>query len=472
MSPVRSTSVFLAMLLFAVLLAAPPAAAQQPRGPARYEALARDILKELIAINTTASVGDNTAAARAMRARLLAAGFPPEDVQVLEPGPRKGNLVARLRGRNTGLKPILLLAHLDVVEANPADWTLPPFELIEKDSTFFGRGVADDKDECTFHIVNLIRMKEEGFVPNRDIIVALTADEEGGGSNGVRWLIENHRALVDAAFTINEGGLGVVEDGRKVSNSVGAAEKRTSNFTIEVTNPGGHSSVPRDDNAIYELAEALTRIAKVRMPVRLNEVTRAHFERSAPLVSPELGAAMRALVANPADQRAIATLQTQPRYNSMMRTTCVATMLEGGHATNALPQRARATVNCRMLPDEKPADVRTALQNAAGPGVTVTGGGGAGAEATPSPLTREVMEPIERITRELWNLPVVPTMGTGATDNRYFRAAGIPGYGVSGTFYGETNSHGMNERIPVRAFYEALEFLYRLTRAYASASAT
>jgi acetylornithine deacetylase/succinyl-diaminopimelate desuccinylase-like protein len=453
-------------LALLVVLSTTPLEAQQQL--TRYESMARDVLRELIAINTTNSVGDNTAAARAMERRLLAAGFPREDVHVLEPAPRKGNLVARLRGRNSGLKPILLLAHLDVVEADSADWTLPPFQLIEREGIFYGRGVADDKDEVAFHVVNLIRLKEEGFVPNRDIIIALTADEEGGGSNGVRWLLANHRDKVDAAFTINEGGGGVLEAGKRVANAVGAAEKRTANFTVEATNSGGHSSVPRDDNAIYDLAGALTRIAQVRMPVRLNEVTRAFFERTAPTVSAELGGAMRALVANPADAQAIATLQKDPRYNSMMRTTCVATMLEGGHATNALPQRARATVNCRMLPDERPDDVRTALQRAAGEGVTVTGGTGAGTPVEPSPLTREVMDPIERITREMWNLTVVPTMGTGATDNRFFRIAGIPGYGVSGTFYPDANAHGMNEQIPVRAFYEALEFLYRLTKAYTS----
>lgn len=456
--------------LLAVALG-PAGVASQERELSRYEAMARELLAELVAINTTASVGDNTAAARAMQARLLAAGFPEEDVLVLEPAPRKGNLVARLRGRDTGLQPVLLLAHLDVVEADPADWTLPPFELIEQDGTFFGRGVADDKDEVAIHVVNLIRLKEEGFVPNRDIIVALTADEEGGGSNGVRWLLENHRELVDAAFTINEGGGGLLEEGRRVANTVGAAEKKVANFAVEATNPGGHSSRPRDDNAIYDLADALTRIAKHRMPVRLNEVTRAFFERSASLVSRDVGAAMRALVADPTDDDAIAILQADPAYNSMMRTTCVATMLQGGHASNALPQRARATVNCRMLPDERPEDVLAALQAAAGDQVEVTGGGGMDSPA--SPLTPEVLETIERITEQMWpGVPVVPTMGTGATDNRFFRAAGIPGYGVSGTFYGETYSHGMNERIPVEAFYEALEFLYRLTRAFASQDVT
>jgi acetylornithine deacetylase/succinyl-diaminopimelate desuccinylase-like protein len=462
--------------LLALLLAAAPAAAQD-RALTRHEAMARELLAELVEINTTHSVGDNTAAARAVEARLLAAGFPREDVHVLEPAPRKGNLVARLRGRDTGRKPILLLAHLDVVEANPEDWTLPPFQFIERDGVFYGRGVADDKDEVAIHVVNLIRMKEEGFVPNRDVIVALTADEEGGTHNGVRWLLENHRELVDAAFVINEGGGGVVEDGRKVSNAVAAAEKKVQNFVVEATNPGGHSSLPRPDNAIYDLAHALAALSGHHLPVRLNEVSRAHFERSAALVSPEYGAAMRTLAAGPvgrslvsgtADQAAIAALARDPRYNSIMRTTCVATLLEGGHASNALPQRARATVNCRMLPDERPEDVQQALQRAAGDAVQVTMRGRA-LDSPASPLSREVMEPIERITGEMWpGVPVVPTMTTGATDGRLFRNAGIPTYGVTGLFYGDTNSHGMNERIPAQAFYEGLEFLYRLTKAYAS----
>jgi acetylornithine deacetylase/succinyl-diaminopimelate desuccinylase-like protein len=390
---------------------------------------------------------------------------------VLEPGPRKGNLVARLRGRNSTLKPILLLAHFDVVEANAEDWTLPPFELIERDGNFYGRGVADDKDEVAFHVTNLIRLKQEGFVPNRDIIVALTADEEGGGSNGVRWLLQNHKELVDAAFTLNEGGDGIVENGKWVALKVSAAEKRVANFTVESTNPGGHSSQPRPDNAIYDLANALVGVSRLRLPVRLNEVTRAFFERSAELVSPEMGAAMRALVANQADARAISVIEKDPIYNSMMRTTCVATLLEGGHASNALPQRAQATVNCRMLPDERAEDVLAALQQAVGSSAKVTGGGG-GAPADPSPLTREVMEPVERIAREMWGTPTVPTMTTGATDNRYFRAAGIPGYGINATFYAEPNMHGMNERIETRSFYQALEFLYRVTKAYTSPPAS
>ncbi len=467
-----SSNALRAALLPALLLAAPALAQEPQRSP--YEALARDLLEELVEINTTHSVGDNTAAARAMEARLLAAGFPREDVRVLVPeNPRKGNLVARLRGRNPDLKPILLLAHLDVVEANPEDWTLPPFELIEREGVFYGRGVADDKDEAAIHVTNLIRLEQEGFVPERDIVVALTADEEGGGSNGVDWLLKNHRPLVDAAFVINEGGGGVMENGRRISNSVGAAEKRFGNFLLETTNPGGHSSVPREDNAIYDLADGLSRLRSHRMPVRLNDVTRAYFERSAPLVSPELEAAMRALVADPTDEPAIATLQKDPRFNSMMRTTCVATLLEGGHASNALPQRARATVNCRMLPDENPEDVREALQRAVGDRVKVISQVGSRGPSPASPLSPEVLGPIEKVTQEMWpGLSVVPTMGTGATDGLYFRAAGIPSYGVSGLFYGDTNSHGMNERVPVDAFYQGLEFLYRLTRELTSGDGT
>jgi acetylornithine deacetylase/succinyl-diaminopimelate desuccinylase-like protein len=401
-----------------------------------------------------------------MRARLLAAGFPESDVVVVEPAPRKGNLVARLRGRSTGRRPILLLAHIDVVEADPADWTLPPFEFIEQDGTFYGRGVADDKDEAAIYVTNLIRMKQEGFVPDRDIIVALTADEEGGPVNGVQWLLENRRDLIDAEFTLNEGGGGTLVDGKRISNNVQASEKKYQSFIVEVTNPGGHSSRPRDDNAIYELAEALIRIGKHRFPVNLNEVTQTYFQRTAEIVEVRLGEAMRRLVSEPTNEEAAAILSEDPGYNARMRTTCVATLLEGGHAPNALPQRARATVNCRILPDESPDDVRRALVEAAGnPNVSITPDDEA-VDSPPSPLTPEVLGAIERITQEMWpGTPVIPTMSTGATDGLYLRNAGIPVYGVSGLFYGDTYSHGMNERIPVESFYEGQEFLYQLVKA-------
>ncbi|HUF52022.1 MAG TPA: M20/M25/M40 family metallo-hydrolase [Longimicrobiales bacterium] len=451
--------------LLMLLLAASPLRAQQLTP---HQQLARQLLAELVAINTTEANGSTTVAAEAMRRHLLAAGFPAEDVVVIEPAPRKGNLVARLRGRSPTARPILLLAHIDVVEANPEDWTLPPFELIERDGIFYGRGTADDKDEAAIYVANLIRMKREGYVPERDIIVALTADEEGGPDNGVQWLLANRRELIDAEYALNEGGGGILDDGRRVSHTVQASEKKYLNFIVEATNPGGHSSRPRPDNAIYELAEALVRIAAYRFPVRLNEVTREYFRRSADIAEPAAGAAMRRLVADAADAGAIAQLEQDARDNAIMRTTCVATLLSGGHAPNALPQRARANVNCRILPDESPADVAAQLQAAAGAAVTVTADGQA-TESPPSPLDPRVLGPIERLTRELWgDVPVIPTMSTGATDGLYLRNAGIPTYGVSGLFYGETYAHGMNERIPVQSFYEGQEFLYRLVKLLAS----
>jgi acetylornithine deacetylase/succinyl-diaminopimelate desuccinylase-like protein len=445
------------------------ARAQSARSPDRWQRLAREIFQELIAINTTHSMGSTTAAAAAMRSRLLAAGFPEADVLVLEPAPKKGNLVARLRGRAGGQKPILLLAHLDVVEANAEDWTLPPFELIERDGMFYGRGTADDKDEAAIYIANLIRLKSEGFTPDRDIIVALTADEEGGSDNGVEWLLENRRDLIDAAYALNEGGGGILDDGRRVSNTVQAAEKKVQNFTLEVTNPGGHSSRPRPDNAITELAHALVRIGALSFPVRLNDVTRAFLRASAPIVEPEVSQAMRRLLENEADTQAARVLSRDPHLNSMIRSTCVATLLDGGHASNALPQRALANVNCRILPDADPDEIRRTLERVAGvPTLKITPRGQA-TNSPPSPLAPEVLEQVQRITSEMWpGVPVVPTMSTGATDGLYLRNAGIPTYGVSGLFYGETFSHGMNERIPVESFYQGQEFLYRLVKALVS----
>jgi len=449
---------------------AKPAGAEAPTSPELYRALARSLLDELVTINTTHSEGDNTAAAQAVRSRLLEAGFPDEDVAVLAPAPGKGNLLARLRGRNPDLKPIVLLAHIDVVEADPEDWTLPPFELVERDGIFYGRGVADDKDEAAIHAANLIRLREEGFVPERDVVIALTADEEGGTHNGVSFLLEEHREWVDAAYVINEGGGGILdEDGVRVSNTVQAAEKKFQNVTFQVTNPGGHSSRPRPDNAIYELAEALEKIRPHRFPVRLNEVMRAHLESSLDLVEPETARAVRALLENPDDGDAVAVLQEDVRLNAMLRTTCVPTLLDGGHASNALPQRATANVNCRIHPDDDPEEVRAALERVAGvPTLSVTLDGRA-TDSPPSPLTPELMAAIEEVTESMWpGVPVVPTMSTGATDGLYFRNAGIPVYGVSGLFYQETGAHGMNERIPVQSFYEGQEFLYRLVKRLSS----
>ena len=437
----------------------------QTKDLSKWEQTSRDLLRELIEINTSESSGSSLKAAQAMAARLKAAGFPDSDVVVLEHAPRKGNLIARLRGRSLNKKPIMLLSHLDVVEANASDWTLPPFQFIEKDGTFFGRGVADDKDEGAIDLTLIMRMKAEGFVPDRDIIVALTADEEGGPANGVEWLLKNKRQLIDAEYVFNEGGGGRVRDGAKLSHDVQASEKKVLNLNLESTNPGGHSSVPVKDNAITHLAAALVKVGAFDFPVRLNEITRAYFTRSAPITPGPMGVAMKAIVANPADADAASVLAADPRYNSQLRTTCVATMLSGGHARNALPQRAQAVVNCRILPDESPDDVRqTLIRVIDNPKVVVTASGEA-RNSPPSPLTPELMTQVEKITAEMWpGIPVVPTMSTGATDGVYLRNAGIPTYGVSGLFYADPNAHGMNERISSEAFYRGLEFMYRLVK--------
>ena len=443
--------------------------------PQEYQDLARALFSELIEINTTQSEqGDNTAAARAMARHLLAAGFPEDDVHVLVPddAPTKGNLVARYRGRDAGQKPILLLAHIDVVEALPEDWSpdLNPFEFLERDGYYYGRGVTDDKDEAAIYTANLIRMKREGFVPDRDIIVALTADEEGGPRNGVQYLLEEHRHLIDAAYALNEGGGGMEQNGRKISNNVQASEKKFLSFRFEASNPGGHSSLPVKKNAIYDLSQALLKVQEHDFPVMLNEVTEAFFSRSAELVGGATGDAMARIVSNPADEAAAQVLSVEPGYNARLRTTCVATMLQGGHAQNALPQLAAATVNCRILPDHDPATVHAELQALASPyDVTVTPDGAA-TPSPPSPLTDEVLGPIERITEEMWpGVRVLPVMSTGATDGLYLRREGIPVYGVSGLFgdMDDVRAHGQDERISIRSFYEGQEFLYRLVKALA-----
>ncbi len=459
--------------LFATLLLVPATVSGQTTSPDEYMQLARDIFSELIEINTTDSErGNNTIAARALARRLLDAGFPEEDVQVLVPSdaPTKGNLVARYRGRDRSLKPILLLAHIDVVEALPEDWSddLDPFSFIERDGFYYGRGVTDNKDEAAIYTANFIRMRREGFVPDRDILLALTADEEGGPRNGVVFLLEEHREWVDAAFALNEGGGGMERDGRKISNNVQAAEKKYLSFTFRATNPGGHSSLPIRKNAIYDLARALLAVQDYAFPVMLHEVTEAFFAGSAALVGGEMGEAMRSIIANPADAQAEAILSRQPAYNSRLRTTCVATLLTGGHAPNALPQLAEATVNCRIFPTHDPDDVQRRLQEMAEPFDVEVIAQGEATPSPPSPLTDEVLGPIQRITEQMWpGVPVLPIMSTGATDGLYLRREGIPTYGVSGLFgdMDDTRAHGQDERISIQNFYEGQEFLYRLVKA-------
>jgi acetylornithine deacetylase/succinyl-diaminopimelate desuccinylase-like protein len=432
-----------------------------------HQQLAKDFLKELIEIDTTDETGDNTAAAEAMANRLIAAGFPTEDVRVLGPVDKKGNLVARYRGRDSGRKPLLLLAHIDVVAADPADWTLDPFTFIEQDDYYYGRGTTDDKDEAAIYIANLIRLKEEGFQPDRDIIVALTADEESGDHNGVDWLLQNHRELIDAEYALNEGGGGNIKDGIHITNSVQASEKVYVTYILETTNPGGHSSLPVKDNAIYHMADALVRIRNHDFPVSINEVTQMFFERSAELEEGELGDAMRGVLQSPPDPAAIAYLSGTPHYNSRLRTTCVATRLDAGHADNALPQRARATVNCRVLPGESVGAVQSTLETVIGNNLVTVTEVEAPKLSPPSPLTEEMLGAIEATTEEMWpGVPVIPTMSTGATDGLYLRNAGIPVYGVSGLFgdIDDVRAHGQNERILIKSFFEGQEFLYQLTK--------
>jgi len=459
----------------AALLVAAAIGAAEAQAPRPEEQRFRDIYRELIEINTTDSAGDTTKAAEAMAARLRAAGFPADDVQVLAPHPRKGNLVARLRG--TGARrPLLLLAHLDVVEARREDWSTDPFKLLDKDGYFYGRGTIDDKAMAAIFVDTLIRFKESGFVPDHDLVLALTADEELGATsrwNGVRWLLQNHRPLIDADFAINEGGGGELRNGRPVLNRVQTSEKVPLNFRLEVTNKGGHSSRPEKDNAIYRLADGLTRLAKFHFPVNLNETTRALLERSAGLRTGRLADDMRAVAATPPDGAAAARLSDDSLFNAVLRTTCVATRLEGGHANNALPQMARAVVNCRILPQEHADDVRQTLARVlADEAITVTP---TSQEITspPSSLRPDVMRAIERITTEMWpGVPVIPTMSTGATDSRFLRNAGILAYGVSGLFVeaSDNRTHGRDERIGVRELFDGREFLFRLVRALSSST--
>jgi acetylornithine deacetylase/succinyl-diaminopimelate desuccinylase-like protein len=454
------------MLIIATLLSllvAPPPAAQAPEKP--HNRLALEILRELIEINTTEAAG-TTKAAEAMAVRLRAAGFGDADLRVVGPNERKKNLVARLRGSGAR-RPLLLLAHLDVVEARREDWSIDPFLFTERDGHYYGRGTTDDKGQAAIWIANLIRYKQEGFVPDRDVIVALTADEEGGPDNGVQWLLANHRDLIDAEYCLNEGGGGQIIKGRYVLNELQASEKVYLSFTLEVTNSGGHSSLPTVENAIHRLAKGLSRLGEYQFPVRLNPVTRAFFERSAKLQTGQLAADMRGVVRTAPDPAAVKRLSQTPYFNAQLRTTCTPTMLQGGHAENALPQLARATVNCRMLPGSDPKAVQQTLEKAlADPMIRVAPIGQA-SPSNPSTLRPDLIEPLERITKEMWKVPVVPVMLTGATDGLYLRNAGIPTYGVSGIFedIDDVRAHGRDERIGIKQFHEASEFLYRLVKA-------
>jgi acetylornithine deacetylase/succinyl-diaminopimelate desuccinylase-like protein len=434
----------------------------------------REVYRELVEINTTESSGSCTLAAQAMGARLRKAGLPAADVQVLVPpgGPKKGNLVARLRG-NGAKKPLLLLAHIDVVEAKREDWKRDPFKLIEEDGYFYARGASDDKAMAAAFVANLMRYRAEKYTAERDIVLALTCDEEiiPSSYNGAEFLLKNHRALLDAEIALNEGGGGQLDkSGKRVRLTIQAGEKVFQSYRLEVTNPGGHSAQPRRDNALYDLARGLARLGDFEFPAKLLPVTRASFARMGTILSGQVAEDMKAVAADPPDGAAIERLSRSPSYNAQLRTTCVATMAEAGEATNSLPQRARAVVNCRVLPGESVAEVRSTLQRVLdNERISVTPMGEP-VLSPPAPLDDRILGPVQSIAAAMWpGVPLVPTMSAGATDSRFFNNAGIPTYGISGMFNEPESSgvHGLNERLPVRSLYEGQEFLYRLVKALA-----
>lgn len=455
----------------AVLGASGALAAAKDDGQAQFKAL----YKELVETNTTLSAGSCTLAAERMAAHLKAAGFTDDQLHIFRPDghPKEGGLVAVLPGKDPKAKAILLLAHLDVVEAKREDWTRDPFTLVEEDGYFYARGVADDKAQAAIWVDTLMRYKTEGYQPKRTIKMALTCGEETSGAlNGAEWLAANARDLIDAEFALNEGAGGEYDaEGKRVSHDILAAEKTAQNYVLETTNPGGHSSRPAPVNAIYQLARALDRVSAYEFPVQLNDANRAYFNAMAKVVGGPTGEAMRTVAADPSDKAALAVLDKDLNWHAMLRTTCVATMLDAGHATNALPQRARANVNCRIFPGVSPDEVLATLtQVVDDPAVSVSIPEVRGPISPPPPLTDDILKPIEKISQQMWpGVPVVPMLQPGATDAQFLNPVGIPTYGVSGIFLDPDlgHIHGLNERIRVQSVYEGRTFLYRLVKAYA-----
>jgi acetylornithine deacetylase/succinyl-diaminopimelate desuccinylase-like protein len=463
----------LRFLAYCLLPAIAPLPMRAQLDPATKQ-LSREIFQQLIEINTTDSVGSTTVAANAMAQRLLDAGFAKEDVVVLGPNDRKGNLVARIHG--TGLaKPILLIGHLDVVEALRSDWTTDPFQFVEKDGYFYGRGTQDIKEGDAIFITTFIRLKKEGFKPDRDLILALTADEEGGKSNGIDWLLKNHRDLIDAAFVLNTDAGGVDSvNGKPVSFNVEATEKLYGDYQVSASSPGGHSSEPVPDNAIYHIADVLTRLQAYTFPFELNPITRAYFAKMSTLSSGQTAEDMKGILEDPPSKEAIAQLSSIPRYNATMRTTCVATRLAAGHANNALPQSASANVNCRILPTHSREETRQDLIKVFNdPKVTVRYVSEAGGVVDTAPETKggapvelrpEVMKPLEQVVAQMWpGVPVIPVMEVGASDGKYTNAAGLPTYGLNGIAIDidDDRAHGKDERVGVDSYYRGVEFYYR-----------
>jgi len=464
-----------------VLVCTLTAASQVPAQDHRpFDPEARAIFKQLIEINTTESSGNVTKAAEAMAARLREAGFPEKDVIVDGPNERKKNLVVRLRGSGQR-PPILFIGHLDVVEARREDWSMDPFQFIEQDGNFYGRGTRDMKAGDAILVEAFLRLKREGYQPDRDLIVALTADEEAGDSNGVDWLLKEHKDWIDAEYCINlDGGEFERLRGERVLAGLQASEKVYADYQFETINPGGHSSIPGPDNAIYELAAALGKLEKFSFPVKINDATRSYFAESANFTSESLAADLRGAAQQPPNSTAIQRLSAIPYYNALLRTTCVATMLTAGHAPNALPQSARANVNCRIFPGEDPEQVRKTLELVvADPGVKVSIVADKTSDGKPipivavppSPLIPELTKALERTLSTMWSgMQVVPTMSTGATDGKYLRIAGIPTFGIACMFFDmeDDRSHGRDERVGVQDFYDGVEFGYRFMKSLSS----
>jgi acetylornithine deacetylase/succinyl-diaminopimelate desuccinylase-like protein len=451
--------------LLLILFSTGAAVADTQRGDDE-KALALEIYKQFVEIPSGFSTGSTTTVAQAAAARLKAAGFADADIFVGGASPGKANLVVRYHGTGAR-KPILLLAHTDVVEAKRSDWNTDPFKFEQRDGYFYGRGTSDDKAQAAVWIANLIEYKREGFKPDRDIIVALTADEEGQSPyNGVAWLLKNHRELIDADFALNEGGGGESSANKKIANNIQISEKYVINFRFEVRNKGGHSSIPVADNAIYRLAEALHKVSQFKFPTQLNVVTTAYFDKMAKIDTSPVRFDL-ANIANNNVESIQKVSEYSPYWNATLRTTCVATMLEGGHATNALPQLAAANVNCRVMPDESPEYVLHTLQKLVDDDhVTIQRVGDFG-KGPSSPMRQDVLQAVAQQTTAVWpGVPIVPTMVMGATDGRFLRAAGIPTYGVSGFFEDrdDIRAHGRDERMGVQAFYEGQAFLYQLVK--------
>jgi acetylornithine deacetylase/succinyl-diaminopimelate desuccinylase-like protein len=479
----RNASHFrLIAIAFAACLGSPILAQNSlPTASAEDRAQAREIFKELIEINTTDTpLGNVTTANAAMQKRFLDAGFPAEDVHLLGPDGRKQNLVVRFRAEGpTSRKPVLFLCHMDVVEALRSDWSTDPFQFVEKDGYYYGRGTQDMKNSDAALVATFLRLHREGYKPRRDLILALTADEEGGKFNGADWLVRQHRDLVDAAYVINPDAGGVeLDHGRAVVADVEATEKVYADFQVTAVNRGGHSSLPRPDNAIYELTAALNKLAAYQFPFEMNEVTRTYFTNLAGQETEQTAADIRAILATPPDLAAAARLGAEPSFNSNFRTTCVATRLAAGHANNALPQTAQANVNCRIFPGHSPEEIRQQLMGIFGDEkLTVKHVSDAGvvsdtaperkAMVPPAPIP-EVFEPLTRLTQALWpGVPVTPVMENGASDSIYFALAGIPCYGYSAIALerDDERAHGQDERLPVDSYWKSLDFFYSFAKA-------